>query len=74
MCFERGNPKPTHGGQVREVGTRVRPPELLDRVAVGRTCAGWLGWAGCLDTSMLASYKMHTQKVLWFLYMTLFYI
>lgn len=51
-CFKRGNPKPTCRGQVREVGTRVRPPELLDQVAAGQTCAGWPGWAGRLDTPM----------------------
>ena len=42
MSFEIKNQQPTRWGRVSEVGTRIRPPESLDRVVAGR-----MGLAGC---------------------------
>ena len=40
------NQQPTRWGQVREFRTHVWSSESSNRVAVGRTQAGWPGWAG----------------------------
>lgn len=57
MGFERENSQPTRGGRVREFGTRVRPPELLDRVVAGQTRAGGLAaWTPLLITYTYSLY------------------
>ena len=50
MGFERENQQPIHLGWVSEFGTHIWPLELSDQVAADQTQAGWLGWAGHLNT------------------------
>ena len=44
--LEEGIRHPTRRRRVFEVGTRVRPPELSDRLIPGRVRSGGAGWAG----------------------------
>ena len=62
--FEGREPKPNRRRRVLKFGTRVRPPELSDRVVAGRVRAGWAGWTSqrVRWTALVTSYNLTTTQ------------